>query len=244
MIIYPAIDLRDGKCVRLYKGDFATTKVYEETPSNMLAEFARHGATWMHMVDLDGAKAGRVAQIEIIADLVKKSGLNIEVGGGIRTTEDVDKLFRAGVKRIVVGSLCVSNPDLVNDWFRRFGADSIVLALDCSLDADNIPRIRTHGWQEESKLSIYDVLDNYPLAKHVLCTDIAVDGTLEGASLALYAQMLKKLPQLEIIASGGVGSIEDIYKLNELGVHGVVVGKAIYEGKIDLAELLNFNNKT
>lgn len=239
MIIYPAIDLRDGKCVRLYKGDFATTKVYDETPSNMLAEYAKHGATWVHMVDLDGAKVGKVVQTDVIADLIKNSQLNIEVGGGIRSTEDVERLFAIGVKRVVVGSLSVSNPELVNQWFDRFGADAIVLALDCSLDSNGIPKIRTHGWQEEGKLSIYDVLANYPKAKHVLCTDIAVDGTLEGSSIELYKQMLEKLPQIEIIASGGVGSLEDVRRLKEIGVHGVVVGKAIYEGKVDIAELLS-----
>lgn len=238
MIIYPAIDLRDGKCVRLYKGDFATTKVYDETPSNMLAEYAKHGATWVHMVDLDGAKVGKVVQTDVVADLIKNSQLNIEVGGGIRSTEDVERLFAIGVKRVVVGSLSVSNPELVNQWFGRFGADAIVLALDCSLDSAGIPKIRTHGWQEEGKLSIYDVLANYPNAKHVLCTDIAVDGTLEGSNIHLYKQMLDKLPQIEIIASGGVGSLDDVRKLKEIGVHGVVVGKAIYEGKVDIAELL------
>ncbi len=239
MIIYPAIDLRDGKCVRLYKGDFATTKVYDETPSDMLDTYAKNGATWVHMVDLDGAKAGKVLQADVIAKLLENSSLNIEVGGGIRTTEDVEKLFKAGVKRVVVGSICVSNPEIVNHWFELYGADAIVLALDCSLDGEGIPRVRTHGWQELSSLSIYDVLANYPLAKHVLCTDIAVDGTLAGASIELYKQMLEKCPQIEVIASGGVGSLDDVVRLKEIGVHGVVVGKAIYEGKVNIAELLN-----
>lgn len=239
MVIYPAIDLRDGKCVRLYKGDFAQTKIYDETPEKMLAEFAKSGANWVHMVDLDGAKAGRVLQDKFIGELLKNNTqLKIEVGGGIRTTFDVEALFNAGVSRVVVGSLSVSNPTLVNEWIDRFGADKIVLALDCSLDSNDIPKIRTHGWQEESALSIYDVLANYPKAKYVLCTDIAVDGTLEGPSINLYKQMQKNCPDIEIIASGGVGKIEDVEALKKLGVHGVVIGKAIYEGKFTVSEAL------
>lgn len=238
MIIYPAIDLRDGKCVRLYKGDFATTKVYDETPENMLKIFADSGATWVHMVDLDGAKAGKVAQAEVVAKLVASTNLKIEVGGGIRRTEDIEALFAAGATRAVVGSVCVSDPVLVNEWITRFGADKIVLALDCSLDSNDVPKVRTHGWQTESALSIYDVLANYPTARHVLCTDIAVDGTLEGASVKLYKQMLERCPQIDIIASGGVGKLEDIITLKKLGVHGVVVGKALYENKFTVAQAL------
>lgn len=238
MRIYPAIDLRGGKCVRLYKGDFDTTKVYAKTPAEMLTEFAKYGATWVHMVDLDGAKAGRVLQADIIGNLVAGTPLQIEVGGGIRNTADIEDLFEAGIARAVVGSVCVSNPQLVNEWMERFGADKFVLALDCTLDAANVPRVRTHGWQEESRDSIYDVLANYPTAKYVLCTDVAVDGTLEGPSIELYRQMMEKCPQIEIIASGGVGKLEDLIALKQLGVHGVVVGKALYENKFSLKEAL------
>lgn len=238
MVIYPAIDLRDGKCVRLYKGDFAQTKIYNETPENMLAEFAKSGAIWTHMVDLDGAKAGQVLQAEFIGKLLKNTNLKIEVGGGIRTTDDIESLFKAGVSRAVVGSVCVSNPKLVNEWMEHFGADKIVLALDCSLDTNGVPKVRTHGWQEESSLSIYDVLANYPTAQYVLCTDIAVDGTLEGPSIALYTQMMERCPQINIIASGGVGKLEDVKVLRKLGVHGVVIGKALYEGKFTVSEAL------
>lgn len=239
MIIYPAIDLRNGKCVRLYKGDFNSTVVYDETPANMLLEFAKQGATWVHMVDLDGAKAGRVIQADFIADLISSIPLKIEVGGGIRTTSDVEELFEAGVSRVVIGSICVSNPELVREWMIRFGAEKFVLALDCSLDANNIPKMRTHGWQEESALSVYDVLANYSEAKYVLCTDISVDGTLEGPSIELYKQMLERCPNVEIIASGGVGKLEDLATLKKLGVHGVVVGKALYENKFTVKDALS-----
>lgn len=238
MVIYPAIDLRDGKCVRLYKGDFATTKIYNDNPAAMLEEFTAAGSEWVHMVDLDGAKAGKFTQGEQIAKLVKNSPLKIEVGGGIRSTEDLELLFAAGVARVVVGSVCVSEPELVNQWMARFGAEKIVLALDCSLDSQGVPKVRTHGWQQESTLSVYDVLDNYPDAQYVLCTDIGVDGTLAGPSIALYKQIQLHYPNLNLIASGGVGKLADVVELRQLDVHGVVIGKALYENQFDLASAL------
>ncbi|RTL12682.1 MAG: 1-(5-phosphoribosyl)-5-[(5-phosphoribosylamino)methylideneamino]imidazole-4-carboxamide isomerase [Neisseriaceae bacterium] len=238
MVIYPAIDLRDGKCVRLYKGDFAMTKIYNDNPAAMLEEFATAGSEWVHMVDLDGAKAGKFTQGELIAKLVKNSLLKIEVGGGIRSTEDLELLFAAGVARVVVGSVCVSEPALVNQWMTRFGADKIVLALDCSLDTQGVPKVRTHGWQQESSLSVYDVLDNYPNAQYVLCTDVGVDGTLAGPSIALYKQIQLRYPSLNLIASGGVGKLADVVELRQLDVHGVVIGKALYENQFDLASAL------
>ncbi len=239
MVIYPAIDLRDGKCVRLYKGDFATTKIYNENPSQMLASFAAAGSQWVHMVDLDGAKAGKLLQVELISELVKGAQLNIEVGGGIRSTEDLEALFTAGVKRAVIGSVSVKEPQLVNEWLTTFGPEKIVLALDCSLDQKGTPMVRTHGWQEESTLSVYDVLNNYPNAKYVLCTDVGVDGTLAGPSIALYKQIQLRYPGLNLIASGGVGKLADVKELKDIGVHGVVIGKALYENKFSLEEALN-----
>lgn len=240
MIIYPAIDLRDGKCVRLYKGDFATTKIYNENPQQVLEEFIESGATWLHLVDLDGAKAGKIVQLDLIKQLVQNNRkINIEVGGGIRSIEDVRALLAAGVARIVVGSVCVSNPILVNQWIEEFGTEKIVLALDCALDNQGIPKVKTHGWQQESTLSVYDILAYYPQAKYVLCTDIGVDGTLVGPSLALYQQLKNKFPQLEIIASGGVGKLDDIIQLKSIGVNGIVVGKALYENKFTLRDALD-----
>ncbi|AUR51694.1 1-(5-phosphoribosyl)-5-[(5-phosphoribosylamino)methylideneamino]imidazole-4-carboxamide isomerase [Aquella oligotrophica] len=238
MVIYPAIDLRDGKCVRLYKGDFATTKVYNDNPLAMLEEFASAGSEWVHMVDLDGAKAGQFMQLDLIRELVSKTSLKIEVGGGIRDTSDIEKLFSAGVSRAVVGSVCVTKPELVNQWINDYGADRIVLALDCALDTNGIPKVRTHGWQQESHFSVYDILDNYPSAKYVLCTDVGVDGTLAGPSIALYRQIQNHYPELSLIASGGVGKLADITDLRQLDVHGVVVGKALYENQFTLTEAL------
>jgi phosphoribosylformimino-5-aminoimidazole carboxamide ribotide isomerase len=238
MIIFPAIDLRDGKCVRLTKGDFATTKVYNDNPHLMLEEFKKHNFSWVHMVDLDGAKQGSPAQGKIIASLAKDSGLNIQVGGGIRTKEDIKYLLSSGVERVVLGSICISEPELVKSWFAEFGSDKIVLALDCELK-DGLPVVKTHGWQEDSQKSIWDLLEFYNLAKYVLCTDISVDGTLMGPSIELYRQIMSKFPHINLIASGGVGTIHHLTQLNELGVYGVVVGKAIYEGTIKLSNIAN-----
>jgi phosphoribosylformimino-5-aminoimidazole carboxamide ribotide isomerase len=238
MELYPAIDLRDGQCVRLYKGDFATTTVYNTDPSVMLSQFAAAGSTWVHMVDLDGAKAGAIQQLELIKQLAAVTTLKLEVGGGIRTQADIENLLASGVARVVIGSIGVSNPPLVNEWFNQYGPDKIVLALDCSLDSNGVPKVRTHGWQHESTLSVFDVLAYYPQAKYLLCTDIGVDGTLAGPSIALYRQIQLAYPQLKLIASGGVGSLADLVALHELAVHGVVIGKALYENRFTLAEAL------
>lgn len=237
MRVYPAIDLRDGKCVRLTKGDFATTKIYNDNPQAMLAEFAKHGAKWVHMVDLDGAKQGSFAQSELIKELVANSELNIQVGGGVRTAEDIEKLFSYGIQRVVLGSICVSKPELVKEWTTKFGNDKLVLALDCHINEDGIPMVKTHGWQDDSSVTVWDLLKFYDNAKYVLCTDISVDGTLEGPSINLYQELQQRFPHIDLIASGGVGQFADLTKLQELNVHGVVVGKAIYEGKITLDQI-------
>ena len=237
MIVYPAIDVRDGKCVRLTKGDFATTKVYNDNPGLMLEEFAKFGATWLHMVDLDGAKQGAIAQGELIKSLVASCNLKVQVGGGIRTTEDIEQLFGYGVSRVVLGSICVSNKWLVKQWLDTYGAEKIVLALDCHLNEDGTPMVTTHAWQETSTVTVWDLLNYYATAKYVLCTDISVDGTLEGPSIDLYRELQERFPRISLIASGGVGSLNDLIKLKEINVYGAVVGKAIYEGNIPLEKI-------
>jgi phosphoribosylformimino-5-aminoimidazole carboxamide ribotide isomerase len=239
MIIFPAIDLQSGCCVRLRQGDFDTSKVYSDNPEALLAEFAATGSEWVHMVDLDGAKQGKTVQSELIGSLVKSSKLKIEVGGGVRKTEDLEQLFAAGVKRVVVGSMCVTEPEIVNGWMERFGADKIVLALDCSLDEHDVPRVRTNGWQDSSTLSVYQLLDKYPTARYVLCTDVEVDGMLAGPNLALYMQILFHYPSVKVIASGGVGQLSDVSKLKQLGIYGVVIGKALYDKRFTLQEALD-----
>lgn len=239
MIVYPAIDLKEGKCVRLTQGDFISGKIYNDNPELMLHEFAAHGASWVHIVDLDGAQQGAIAQLDLISKLVRSSALKIQVGGGIRTADDIEKLFSCGVKRVIVGSVCVAQPDMVKLWLDNFGEDRIVLALDCSVGVDGIPIVKTHGWQNDSNITVWDLLKLYDNAKYVLCTDINVDGMLTGSNIRLYQELQQRFPNVNVIASGGVGKLNDLTELRRLNVHGVVVGKAIYEGKIALDEIFN-----
>ena len=240
MLVFPAIDLVNGKCVRLTKGDFASTKVYHDDPVQMLQDLADKGAKLVHIVDLDGAKKGSIAQLELIYKLVKNDTLAIQVGGGVRSISDINNLLNAGVKRVVLGSICVSSKNLVKEMLAEFGADKIVLALDCMLDENGTPVVKTHGWQDSSGENIWELLDFYDEAKYLLCTDISVDGTLMGPNLELYREIKKRSPQLQIIASGGVSSNHDLDELRKIDVYGVVVGKAMYEGRIDIEKALKY----
>lgn len=238
MLIFPAIDLMNGKCVRLTKGDFTTTQVYNDNPEQMLQNLSNIGAKFVHIVDLDGAKKGQVSQLDLIGKLANNKKLEIQVGGGIRAISDIHNLLNLGVNRVVLGSICVSNRALVKSMFHEFGAEKIVLALDCMLDENDVPLVKTHGWQDSSGESVWDLLDFYHEVKYLLCTDISVDGTLQGPNLALYRDIKERYPLLQIIASGGVSSHQDLANLRDLGMYAVVVGKAMYEGKVDIAKAL------
>lgn len=239
MIIYPAIDLKDGQCVRLKQGDFTAVTVYESDPLKMAARFAEAGAEWLHMVDLDGAKAGEMQQFDLIADVAKNLKLKIQVGGGIRSEKTVQRLLDAGVARVVVGSLAVKNRQLVQGWLREFGGDKIILAFDIRYH-DGEPEILTHGWQSGSQQLLWDVLDAYAGSglQSVLCTDVSRDGMLEGTNHGLYQALRERWPDIAVLASGGVSGLEDLLELAKLGTAGAVVGKAIYEGKINLAKAI------
>lgn len=239
MIIYPAIDLKDGQCVRLKQGDFADVTVYEADPLKMAQTFAEAGAEWLHMVDLDGAKAGEMQQFDLIARVARATTLKMQVGGGLRSDKTVQRLLKAGVARVVVGSLAVKNRPLVQGWLRDFGADKIILAFDIRYQ-DGEPEILTHGWQNGSQQLLWDVLDAYAHygLKTVLCTDISRDGMLEGANNELYRTMHERWPEIDVVASGGVSGVQDLIDLAKLGAAGAIVGKAIYEGRIDLAQAI------
>jgi phosphoribosylformimino-5-aminoimidazole carboxamide ribotide isomerase len=240
MQLFPAIDLKDGQCVRLTQGDFGTAKVYNADPLKQARQFKEAGAQWLHVVDLDGAKAGEMAQFDIIARLAAESDLDIQAGGGIRHEKTIEKLLNAGVKRVIIGSLAVKNRRLVEGWLKRFGADHIVLAFDIRL-TDGQPEVLTHGWQSASHQLLWDVLDAYLAEcglKTILSTDVARDGTLAGTNLNLYRILRSRWPVLDILASGGISGAEDLTQLMQLGVAGAIVGKAIYEGRIDLAEAI------
>jgi phosphoribosylformimino-5-aminoimidazole carboxamide ribotide isomerase len=234
MILYPAMDLMGGGVVRLVQGRFDSATGYPAEPAAALAAFAAAGATWAHVVDLDGARAGAPVQHALIARLAVEAPLKLQVAGGVRTRGHVSRLLEAGAARVVVGSLAVKTPDLVRDLLAEFGGERITLSLDVRLK-EGVPRVATAGWTEDSGLSLWDVASLYPEARHLLMTDIGRDGMLEGPNFELLEEASRRLPHLDIQASGGVASLADLCRL---GTEGAIVGKAIWEGRIDLAEAI------
>lgn len=245
MEIFPAIDIMGGACVRLRKGDFADATVYEKDPLIMAQKLRASGARWLHVVDLDGAKAGRMRQRDVLASLARSSGLSVEVGGGIRSTEDVENLLDSGVARVVVGSLALRDPEKVRGWLRSFGASKIVLAMDVREEQDAVFEVLTHGWQQGSAQTLDDALGHYEVCEGltVLCTDVSRDGMLTGPNLSLYRHIQANHPAFAILASGGVSGPQDLAALAALNVAGVIVGKAMYEGRVDIAEALRLYGK-
>lgn len=233
MIIYPAMDLIGGRPVRLRQGRFEESTFYDEAPAAALARFAAAGASWAHIVDLDGTRVGEPVQHDLIGTLARAGDLKLQVAGGIRSTDHVARLFDAGVERAVVGSLCVTRPDLVAAMLDSFGPDRITLALDVRVE-NGTPLVATHGWQAASGISLWDVAARFPEARHLLLTDIGKDGMLQGPNEALYEQAVEQLPHLAIQASGGISSLGDIA---DLPTDGVIVGKALWEGRIAPEEL-------
>lgn len=244
MNVIPAIDLSEGACVRLYKGDFAASTEYSRDPLEVARGFESAGAERLHVVDLDGARDGRSRQTSLVRRLVAETGLEVQVGGGIRTEGQVESLLEDGVARVVVGSLSVEAPDDVARWIRRHGRERIVLALDVRL-RDGVPRLATRGWRQDTDASLWDLLERYASGDadsrpaHVLCTDIDRDGTLEGPNLSLYGEMKRRHPEIGLIASGGVSSLADLRALRGLPVAATVVGKALYEERFGLGEALH-----
>lgn len=236
MIIYPAIDLIDGEVVRLHKGDFAQKTTYGTDPVAVARSYAEAGASWLHLVDLDGAKDPAQRQTALIGRIIAGSGLKVQTGGGIRSRADVEALVAAGASRVVIGSLAVREPDLVAGMLREFGPETICLAADVVRPADEF-LIAVSGWQEASDLSLSDFLSGFQPAglRHVLCTDIDRDGTMQGPNTDLYRAVKASFPDLQLQASGGVKGIED---LHGLPTDGVIIGRAIYEGVIDLRAAL------
>lgn len=233
MKIIPAIDIMDGKCVRLSKGDFDTQKVYHKNPVEMAKRFEAHGVQYLHLVDLDGARSKQIVNQGVLAAIADKTNLTIDFGGGIKSTRDAEKAFDCGADKINVGSLAVKNKELFVEWLDTFGADKIILSADC-----RDRKIATHGWLETSEIDIIDFIREYENhgLKEAVCTDIGRDGMLRGPSIDLYKQILAKT-NVNLIASGGVSSVEDLAVLREIGCSGAIIGKAIYEGEITLKQL-------
>lgn len=231
--LIPAIDIIGGQCVRLSQGDYATKKVYGN-PVDMACEFESLGFRRLHVVDLDGAKSKHVVNIDTLRAITQATSLVVDFGGGVKTDEDLEKVFDAGAQMATAGSIAISHPELYLEWLGKYGADHLVLGADVREG-----RISINGWLEDSDVMLVDFLDKYMEAgtKHVLCTEISRDGMLSGPATALYCSIMKRYPQCKLIASGGVSSVEDIRQLEANGIPAVVFGKAIYEGKIDLKEL-------
>lgn len=232
--LIPAIDIIGGKCVRLSKGDYSTQKTYNEHPLEVAKQFEDHGITRLHLVDLDGAKAGHLVNYKVLETIAKKTNLTIDFGGGLKTSDDLRIAFESGAQMVTGGSIAVKNPDEFLQWLTTHGPEKIILGSDAK---DR--KIATSGWLETSELDLMDFLKEY-ISKGVtqtICTDISKDGMLEGPSTQLYKEILTRFPDLYLIASGGVSSMKDIDKLEKAGVPAVIFGKAIYEGRIKMEEI-------
>jgi len=257
MRIIPAIDIIEGKCVRLTKGDYDTKKIYNENPLEVAKSFVDAGIEYLHVVDLDGAKASHIVNYKVLENIATKTNLKIDFGGGLKSDEDLKIAFNSGANQITGGSIAVKNPDVFQNWISKFGAERIILGADC-----NNEKIAISGWQEESTLEVIPFIKDYQAKgiQYVICTDISKDGMLEGPSFELYDRILeacslsvraqsrtedlstalKETDKLKLIASGGISNFEELPKLKEMGCEGVIIGKAIYENRISLKELEKF----
>jgi phosphoribosylformimino-5-aminoimidazole carboxamide ribotide isomerase len=240
MNIYPAIDLMNGRVVRLTKGHFDSVKEYGDNPIEVAVGFAKAGAKFLHLVDLDGARDGQVQQADVLTLLVQSSALEIQVGGGIRSLSQARHYLAAGAKRVVVGSLAVRSPEDTRILLNSVGADRVTLAVDFKRDANEIPRVALHGWKETAEISAVDLIEKYISLgiKHVLCTDVGRDGTLNGPDVELYTQWQLRFPNVEIQVSGGIGTLDHVRALRSSGAPAVIIGKAFYERAFSLEEAL------
>ncbi|MBJ7882673.1 1-(5-phosphoribosyl)-5-[(5-phosphoribosylamino)methylideneamino]imidazole-4-carboxamide isomerase [Gelidibacter salicanalis] len=243
MRIIPAIDIIDGKCVRLTKGDYNTKKIYNENPLEVAKQFEASGIEYLHLVDLDGAKAQHIVNYKVLEQIASKTSLKIDFGGGLKSNEDLHIAFNSGAKQVTGGSIAVNDHRTFESWLSKYGSAKIILGADC-----NNGKIAISGWQEESSLEVIPFIKNYQRRKvqYVICTDIAKDGMLEGPSFDLYKEIIQECTNsstdqsIKLIASGGISHIDELPKLKEMGCEGVIIGKAIYENKISLKELEQF----
>jgi phosphoribosylformimino-5-aminoimidazole carboxamide ribotide isomerase len=234
MRIIPAIDLIEGKCVRLTQGDYAQKTIYNEDPLSVAQMFEDAGLQYLHLVDLDGAKQKKVVNLKVLERIATHTHLHIDFGGGVQSDEDIEKVFGAGAKQVTGGSIAVRNPEMFEKWLQKYGADKIILGADVKNE-----QIAISGWEEVSQLPILTFLKKYQEkgVKYVICTDISKDGLLQGTAKELYQKIQTHFPDLQLIASGGVASMQDVKDLAQQGLAGVIIGKAIYENKVKLNEL-------
>ena len=235
MEIIPAIDIIDGKCVRLTHGDYSQKKIYNEHPLEVAKEFEDAGLLRLHLVDLDGAKVGAVKNWKVLESIAGKTSLIIDFGGGIKTEKDVQIVFDSGATLATVGSIAVKDEPTFSSWLKKFSPEKFLLGADVKNE-----KITVSGWTEQTDIWVYDFIQQYMEkgVKQIFCTDVSKDGALAGPSLDLYKSIIEKFKDLHFIASGGVSSIDDVYQLQDIGCKGVIIGKAIYEGKIQLSELI------
>jgi len=234
MRIIPAIDIIEGKCVRLSKGDYNTKKVYNENPLEVAKEFEDHGIQYLHLVDLDGAKSKHIVNHKILEQIATKTNLKIDFGGGLKTDQDLRIAFDSGANQVTGGSIAVKNPETFISWVQKFGSDKIILGADAQDE-----KIAVSGWQEESDQELIPFIKEYQTHNiaYVICTDISKDGMLQGPSFDLYQRILEETQNLKLIASGGISEFEELPKLAALGCEGTIIGKAIYENRISLKQL-------
>lgn len=238
MRIIPAIDIIDGKCVRLTKGDYNTKKIYNESPLEVAKEFEAAGIEYLHVVDLDGAKASQIMNYTVLEQIASKTNLKIDFGGGLKSDKDLEIAFNSGAEQITGGSIAVKNNEIFESWIAKFGSQKIILGADFYPDNSG-GKIATNGWQEESSLALIPFIKEYQQKgiQYVICTDISKDGMLQGPSFGIYKQILSVVKDIKLIASGGISTFEELPKLAEIGCEGVIIGKAIYENKISLKQL-------
>ena len=233
MKIIPAIDLMEGKCVRLSQGDFGTKKIYNENPLEVAIEYEDNGIEYLHLVDLDGAKSNKIVNYKALERIASKTNLKIDFGGGLKSNNDLKIAFESGAQQITGGSIALQKPELFTSWIQKYGSTKIILGADC-LNR----KIATNGWLQTSEIDVLELIEKYEKQgiQYVICTDISKDGMLSGPSIALYKDLISST-NIKLIASGGVSNLEELYELKALGCEGAIVGKAIYEGKITLKQL-------
>ncbi len=237
MLIIPAIDLIEGKCVRLTQGDYSQKTIYNENPVEVAKEFEDVGLTHLHLVDLDGAKAKRVINWKVLERIATQTKLNIDFGGGVQSDDDLKTVFESGAKQVTGGSIAVKNPELFENWLRTYGSERLILGADARNE-----RVAVSGWEEGTAIWVYDFVEEWVEkgVRYTVSTDVAKDGLLQGPSFDLYKNLQERCPNLQIVASGGVSNMSDLEKLSEMNLYGVIVGKAIYEGRVSLTDLLKF----
>lgn len=237
MEIIPAIDLIDGQCVRLTQGDYQQQKKYSDDPLAVAQRFADHGLRRLHLVDLDGARQKQVVNLRVLEQIASQTSLTIDFGGGVQSDQDLRRVLEAGAQQVTGGSIAVRQPEVFRGWLERYGPDKIILGADAKHR-----QVAVSGWQEQVAIDVVDYIDDYHQrgVRYVICTDVAKDGLLQGPSFSLYQEILDKVPNVQLIASGGITSADDLRQLHRMGLYGAIIGKALYEGHIRLTDLQEF----